>query len=142
MSPATTRVSRGVTFDNFDPNKQFSEQPLWGHFDGYKFKTFTARGHAINAFHASSQSKLYKQGPNGWEEIAVKTHTRPTTCADCGATTMTHPEHYNYRQQQTVVDTSRTINAGNFEFRRGRGGKIADPLELVFMCKACREMNG
>lgn len=125
---STTYASRNVTFQDFDPNKQFSDKPLYGLFDGHKFKTFAARGPLINAVHAAGQAKAYVQTPAGWSLIALKSDAiRGDACDKCGDSIKDSFKDAYYTRSRSWV------------FRRAPNGRIADPLELLHVCKECRK---
>lgn len=133
MSASGNYIPKGVTFETFDPNCLFGDKPLWGVLNCNKFKTYTQRGHALNGFHNAGQGKLYTQTATGWVLLAVKDgHNWPEFCENCGAGTK-GPDLY----RDGSVRSGRVVNTGGYVFRR-RGGKVVDPVELLFVCKACK----
>lgn len=128
MANSTSYASRNVTFEDFDPNKQFSDKPLYGFFDGHKFRTYANRGHMLNAVHASPRAKCYVQTPAGWQLIATKTVT--TDKDECELCRVNIKDSYNDYW---------TWQSKSWLFRRDQYGKIADPLELLHVCKDCRD---
>lgn len=129
MANSTTWAARNVTFEDFDPNKQFSDKPLYGFFDGYRFRTFAQRGHMLNAVHAATNAKCYIQTPGGWQLIALKSSKlRGDSCDLCGTgIKASFTSSYYYPEHKSWV------------FRRDQSGKIAEPLELLHVCKNCGE---
>lgn len=129
MANSTTYASRNVTFEDFDPNKQFSTKPLYGFFDGHRFRTYAQRGHMLNAVHASANAKCYVQTPTGWQLIAVKSSKlRGDDCDLCNVSIKdSYKNTYYYHENKSWV------------FRRDPDGKIADPLELLHVCADCSE---
>lgn len=140
MSVSSTFADKTVTFANFDPNKQFASKPLWGMFDGYRFRTFTMRGHAVNAMHQASQSKLYRQGPGGWELVATKDEiNKPRSCQNCMASTIVPRRWYNYSTRSYQSHPTDTTNEGKFVFRRA-ARKMVEPIEMLFVCPPCADV--
>ncbi len=131
-------ADRSVTFENFDPNKQFARKPMWGVFDGSRFKTYTQRGHAINGAHHHYRVKLYEQTAAGWVLRATKDESkRPDVCQNCGGSTLEAYSYWDYRLQRRVTPTDRPrVNEGKYVFRR-QGRKLVEPVQMLFVCKAC-----
>jgi hypothetical protein len=124
---STVRVKGEVTFENFDPNKQFENRPVWATFDGFQFKTHGSRGPALNAFAGPRRAKLYELTANGWKLRAVRDRqNRPTVCDCCGQTTMRVPRYASAAER----------NRGSYEWAR-QGNKILAPLKQHFVCPDC-----
>lgn len=142
MSPDVT-WTKEVTFENFDPNKQFASKPLWGLFDGRKFKTYTQRGHAVNGIHHHYRAKLYEQTATGWELRATKDESnRPEVCQNCGASTYEVRTYYSYAEQRRITpDPSEKFNNGKYVLKR-RGRKLVEPVEMLFVCQPCIAVVG
>ncbi len=125
--PDVNWATGDITFDNFDPNKGFAKQPVWGIFDGARFKTYAKRGYAMNGFRHLCQAKLFELTPEGWVLRATKVYTGnaagPDVCGNCGGTTI-------------EIQRSYRRNAGRYRFRR-KHGKYVEPLDLVFCCPGC-----
>lgn len=117
-----SRTTRGVSFEDFDPNVTGGNKPLWGVFTYGKFRTYAQRGHAINALHQNHRVKLYVQTPTGWVLQAVKDPTDParSNCDDCGGPLA--PDLFDYE----------------WMFERDLDGKTAMPLNLLCLCKSCK----
>ena len=136
-------AAEGMTFENFDPNKQFAHKSIWGVFNGYRFKTYLQRGHALNGMRSHSRAKLYELMPNGWELRAAKNERqKPMRCGNCGGTTMGHRVHSrwnaSHRRCERITDPN-LVNLGEFVFRR-RGRRLVEPIELLFVCEACKRV--
>lgn len=126
--PVTQAYIRSVKFEEFDPNEPSAEQPLWAVFDGYHFKTFSVRGHAMNSFHHKGQAKLYSFVDGRWVEHATKApyDRRPQDCQTCRAPLL----------QKASYGGGRPHNPGRYIFDR-HCGKLATPLTLLFVCPPC-----
>ncbi len=126
----TTQQNIKDSFEDFDPNRPDETQPVWAIWDGTRFRTFSARGHAVNAFHRAYKAKLYEfdQATVRWEERAVKRVDFRNLQDNCMACSTLVTKSTGYEFQRT------------HDFLR-RSGKIIIPMQYGVLCDACRRAN-
>jgi hypothetical protein len=122
-------VASAPSFEDFDPNKP-GHGAIWGVFTT-RFKTYAARGPALNAVLHHSDAKLYEYVPEQGEWVlrALRCFaSKPTSCEVCMVTTVV--QTHDYRGQQ--IDR----NKGRYKWDR-EAGKITSPPRLLFTCEQC-----
>jgi hypothetical protein len=128
-----------TSVENFDPNKPGTRQPVWGVYDGSRFKTFAQRGHALNRTTSNRCAKLFEYVGGFWVLRVHKRAAPGQVCDECQGSVMETRRRYDY-QTHTYHDVpGEMVNGGKWEWRRQRG-KIINPPELVWCCKACADL--
>ena len=126
-----------VSVADFDPNKPSKgRQPIWGVYDGVRFKTFGSRGPALNKVKVNYAAKLYEFINGVWVERAHKRQSPGQVCDNCQGTVMGPNQRYDYQQHVMVEIPGRERNWGTWEWTRERG-KITDPPQLLWVCRDC-----
>lgn len=120
----------------FDPNALTENQPIWATYDGYKFKTFTKRGPALNAFSRGYEAKIFHwdTATSKWVEDAYKGTPR-MRCSCCDKFITDDDRSYTYYNAQAPAAWR-----ANWQWERDASGNIASPLKLLFACKLCLPM--
>lgn len=104
---------------DFDPNADYGPPtaPVWATYvpdRSPRFKTYTNRGHALNAFQYVKSAVLYRREDDQWVEVERYDRRGEHPCASCGRDV---DPHYG-RQKQW----------------KRKNNKIVDPPQLVFFC--------
>lgn len=110
-------------FDNFDPNAD----GLWLTVTPFRVKASMKRGGAMTVFTNANRARMYQGSPSGFVLVAEKDPTKHSgRCDYCGEDA----------KQVAQRSNSRWARAGVWRWRK-ESGKIADPLQLEFVCAEC-----
>lgn len=118
-----------IPVPQFDPNVVPAGSRLYGVYDGSSFHVTANRASAIQRVYARSECSVWESSSGRWIRRGLK--DGPNFGDPCGRCNM--PLH------AANVYSRRPL--GEWCFVRGPGGKINDPLELVFMCPDCARFN-
>jgi hypothetical protein len=132
-------VTAQIPVAQFDPNNFPQGMTLYGVYDGWKFDLTTRRASALQKVHNKSECVLWELTNGVWHRRLHKhTDIHPgMPCGDCGLPLEKYPGVHD--RATWARYTSKT--EGDWQFTRGHGGKIVDPIEMLFRCDACCYRN-
>ncbi len=121
-----------TTFEEFDPNKLAPDAPLWGVYDGYRFKTYQGSGPAAQGFRVHTKAKLYSFHDGRWNLITQMLGGRKSRCDRCGTPIQDDDKVYSY-----AGGNSDYVWRKNWGWLRDGNGGIVKPHQILFACRGC-----